>query len=397
MTYVKRTTPRAHLNEPQKRAGTALARRRRRRRSSSSPTSVGAKFDQGDTAFEAASRKALARDGPEDDAAARRRAAALYGEHALLPAGALRLNNDALALKQDPSRLPESYDAADPSSHAPVVFVALPPGCVRADCGGAYVRLHRDGGRDGSALYQQQGGAHHLYRIATPFVAWMVGRTPYSSTAALVAHDLALRPQDVRAPWSAFDGRRWATVPSAHVRLEQHVVSTTGHRFAVVCAAAVVDTDVDTLRALMLAPPRYKNGSFARAATAPDFIDASTDQVLAAARNQESWTATTRDGAPLGRYLTAEQAEAAVVSANKRLQRESYLLEVRDSGAVVVDLPATCGAAADACAGVYVPAAARKSSVLGCFERTTRGVQRLVRPSTTPAFRRRRSQRHSCS
>ena len=31
--------------------------------------------------------------------------------------------------------------------------------------------------------------------------------------------ELALRPQDVRAPWSAFDGRRWATVPAAHVRL----------------------------------------------------------------------------------------------------------------------------------------------------------------------------------
>ena len=53
--------------------------------------------------------------------------------------------------------------------------------------------------------------------------------------------------------------------------------------------------------------------------------------------------------------MTAEQAEQAVVSANKRKQRESYLREVRDSGAVVVDLPATCGAAADACAGVYVP------------------------------------------
>ena len=37
--------------------------------------------------------------------------------------------------------------------------------------------------------------------------------------------------------------------------------------------------------------------------------------------------------------MTAEQAEQAVVSANKRKQRESYLREVRDSGAVVVDLP----------------------------------------------------------
>ena len=58
-----------------------------------------------------------------------------------------------------------------------------------------------------------------ITRESTRVRATQVGRTPYS-TAALVAHDLALRPQDVRAPWSAFDGRRWATVPAAHVRLE---------------------------------------------------------------------------------------------------------------------------------------------------------------------------------
>jgi hypothetical protein len=77
-----------------------------------------------------------------------------------------------------PQKSGEDYDASDAAQHAPQVFVSLPPGCVRADCGGAYVRLKRDNGvghvpRDGSALYQQQGGAHHLYRISKPFVAWM--------------------------------------------------------------------------------------------------------------------------------------------------------------------------------------------------------------------------------
>ncbi|KAH8098231.1 hypothetical protein JL720_1163 [Aureococcus anophagefferens] len=272
------------------------------------------------SAFEAASVRVL-----HEEATSEKRAAALYGEHVLLPPGAL--SDAASPLKGDPSRLPESYDAADLGQHPPVVFVSLPPGCVRADCGGAYVRLQRRGGDDGSALYQQQGGAHHLYRISKPFVAWMVGRTPYSSTAALVAHDLALRPQDVRAPWSAFDGRRWATVPSAHVRLEQHVVSATGHRFAVV---------------------------FRRPAGAPDYATASHAAALEAGQ-AECWVAKAGGGSPLGNFLTAEQAEGAVVAAAKRQQRENYLLEVRDSGAVIVDLPASCGAAADACAGVYVP------------------------------------------
>ena len=284
-----------------------------------------------DTPFETLSRKACS------DA---KKAQKVYAEHVLLPA----------AMKDD-------YDASDSTQHAPQVFVSLPPGCVRADCGGAYVRLKRENGvchvpRDGSALYQQQGGAHHLYRIAKPFVAWMVGRTPYSSTAALVAHDLALRPQDVRAPWSAFDGRRWATVPAAHVRLESRVVAS--KRFACIRAASVVETQVDTLRALMLAPPRRQHGSFDRRKDAPDFASCSA-QDAAKAGGTKSWVASTRDGSPLGQFMTAEQAEQAVLSANKRKQRATYLREVRDSGAVVVDLPATCGAAADACAGVYVP------------------------------------------
>jgi len=105
-----------------------------------------------DTAFEKASRKAV------QDA---KKAQKVYQEHVLLP-----------------QKSGEDYDASDSAQHAPQVFVSLPPGCVRADCGGAYVRLKRDNGighvpRDGSALYQQQGGAHHLYRIAKPFVAWM--------------------------------------------------------------------------------------------------------------------------------------------------------------------------------------------------------------------------------
>jgi hypothetical protein len=106
-----------------------------------------------DTAFEKASRKAV-----QDP----KRAQKIYQEHVLLP-----------------QKSGEDYDASDSAQHAPQVFVSLPPGCVRADCGGAYVRLKRDNGvghvpRDGSALYQQQGGAHHLYRISKPFVAWMV-------------------------------------------------------------------------------------------------------------------------------------------------------------------------------------------------------------------------------
>ena len=163
---------------------------------------------------------------------------------------------------------------------------------------------------------------------------------------------MALRPQDVRAPWSAFDGRRWATVPAAHVRLESRVVGQ--RRFACIRAASVVETHVDTLRALMLAPPRRQHGSFDRRKHTPPFTTCSVAEA-ARAGSQEAWVASTRDGSPLGQFMTAEQAEQAVVSANKRKQRESYLREVRDSGAVVVDLPATCGAAADACAGVYVP------------------------------------------
>ena len=106
-----------------------------------------------DTPFEKASRKCV------QDA---KKAQKVYTENVLLQ-----------------SKSTEDYDASDSTQHAPQVFVSLPPGCVRADCGGAYVRLKRDNGvghvpRDGSALYQQQGGAHHLYRIAKPFVAWMV-------------------------------------------------------------------------------------------------------------------------------------------------------------------------------------------------------------------------------
>ena len=166
--------------------------------------------------------------------------------------------------------------------------------------------------------------------------AWMVGRTPYSSTAALVAHDLAVRPQDVRAAWSAFDGRRWAVVPAAHVRLEQHVVS--GERYAVLCCNAQLETELDTLRALMQPPCKYQPSSFYPCELVND-----------------CWWAATANGEALGRFLTAELAEAAVVQCAKRLRRVTYLREVKDSGAVLVYLPASCGAAADACAGVYVP------------------------------------------
>merc|ERR1711965_428063 len=104
----------------------------------------------------------------------------------------------------------------------------------------------------------------------------------------------------------------------------------------------------------MLAPPRRQHGSFDRRKSTPAFTSC-TPAEAAKAGSQEAWVASTRDGSPLGQFMTAEQAEQAVISANKRKQRESYLLEVRDSGAVIVDLPASCGAAADACAGVYVP------------------------------------------
>ncbi|KAJ1456615.1 hypothetical protein M885DRAFT_616248 [Pelagophyceae sp. CCMP2097] len=283
------------------------------------------------TPFEAASRAVLA---SADEASALE----FYARHTTLPAKAL-----------------EEFDAADSAQHPPVVHVALPAGCVRADCGGAYSRLRTRGGDDGSALYQQQGGVHHLYRISTPFVAWMVGRTPYSSTAALVAHDLALRPHDVRAPWSAFDGRRWATVPSAHVRLDHLVVSGSGERFAVLRPAAVVDTLVDTLRALMLAPPRYTSQEFRPVDASADYATAPLSAV-ASVGAQACWAAhAPANGDALGVFLTAEQAEGALAAATKRAQRETYLQQVQDTGAVLVDLPAACGAAADACAGVYVP------------------------------------------
>ena len=151
----------------------------------------------------------------------------------------------------------EDYDASDSTQHAPQVFVSLPPGCVRADCGGAYVRLKKDNGvgHVPATTVQQQGactssrGGMRTTCIASRSPSWRgwsdsasfsdlnvhgtmgavsvphrsAGRLT-SSTAALVAHDWRLRPQDVRAPWSAFDGRRWATVPAAHVRLESRVV-----------------------------------------------------------------------------------------------------------------------------------------------------------------------------
>ena len=113
---------------------------------------------------------------------------------------------------------------------------------------------------------------------------------------------------------------------------------------ACIRAASVVETHVDTLRALMLAPPRRQHGSFDRRKNTPHFTSCSVAEA-AKAGSQEAGSrprATARHSASSG---AARQAEQAVVSANKRKQRESYLREVRDSGAVVVDLPATCGAA----------------------------------------------------
>lgn len=197
-----------------------------------------------------------------------------------------------------------------------LVYLALPAGCARCDCGGAYSKVDK-------FLYAQQGGSHHLYRISTPFVAWMVGRTPFSSTAALVAHDLSLQPEYVRAPWSAFDGRRWAVVPNAHVRQETA-------NFAVITAKAVLATELDTMRALMPAPARF----------------ATTDFFF----NDGVWHAGDRT------FTTAEEAEEFLASLQKRKQRESFIAKVAvDSGGVLVDLPKSCGAASEACAGIYVP------------------------------------------
>ena len=244
----------------------------------------------------------------------------------------------------------------DAMRQAPMVHMALPRGCVRSDCGGTYVKVN-DNPSD-SALFKQQGGTHHLYRMSKPFVAWMIGRTPYSATAALVAHDTAVRPQDIRAPWSAFDGRRWATVPTANVRLDQ-LVTLSGDRYAVVCAQSVVESDTDTLRGLSLAPPRYSHSEFNRITTNEllNYTDASPSSVAAIRKmgSVECWLAEGPDGKPLGQFLTAEGAESAFVEASRQMQREQYISSLRDTGSIVLYLPKSCGAAADVCAGLYIP------------------------------------------